>query len=108
MEPGAAEARASAEGLAALAASQGLASAKGRERALFLQALMNRGARLDEVLGAVRAPDELLEFSRELVNDIAMGEPVETHYHKAVVIAEEILHRIQAELAELQKAQSLS
>jgi len=44
-----------------------------------------------------------LEKTVQLVDDIAHNKPVEPHYHKAVVIAEEILHHIQAELAELEQ-----
>jgi guanylate kinase len=42
-----------------------------------------------------------LDETVEVVNDIAHGESVDPHYHKAMTIAEQLLDRIREELAEM-------
>jgi guanylate kinase len=42
-----------------------------------------------------------LEKTVDLVNEIAHGQPVEPHYHKAMQIAEQLLSRLREELAKL-------
>lgn len=42
-----------------------------------------------------------LDDAVEVVNDIAHGEPVDPHYHKAMAVAEQLVSRIREELAKM-------
>jgi len=42
-----------------------------------------------------------LDDAVEVVNDIAHGEPVDPHYHKAMAVAEQLVNRIREELAKM-------